>query len=149
MTKLSYSDGCLILVQVNKVWTCVALPQELALLEYSCLEYAPSLVAVCAILLAQLHDGANNHVVAAEKLMHLAPPCAPELREACLAELLELMQRVHNITDLRNPFAHIKEKYATNAWHKVSLVQPIQGIMYAPPPRLCSVRVAQLVSSPC
>lgn len=120
--------------------------QELSLLDYEFLHYAPSEVAAAAVLLALGHQelAAAAQGLALPASAAFAPLAArsgyraTELHE-CARELCILHARAAAATDADSPFMAVKDKYYRAAeWHAASRVAPVACL----PDALCAVAPA-------
>ena len=92
---------------------------ELALLEYSCIKFLPSLVATCAICLALHSQGLEswNETIAHYTQYQLSNPHFQE----CLRTLQALYKGAE-----KSCFQAIRSKHSHSAYLKVALFRPVQ-----------------------
>ena len=90
--------------------------QELAMLEYSLLQHAPSVLAHSAVMLAAW---TCNDAAGLQQTQRLADIGCQQSAE-CLQDLLDLHRRANAARDANNPLMAVKDKYRDSPWHCVA-----------------------------
>lgn len=91
---------------------------ELAMLEYSMLRVAPSVLAAGAVVLAAGHLGDGATLQALNEAM----PGINVSVGPCLGALQKVIAKASERTSLNIAFCPIREKFSTRKWHKVAIV---------------------------